>query len=123
MRAFFALLLILGIGLVGYQIGLSQAVTVAPGTTGVPVAPYYYWHPFGFFGFLFPILGIFLIFALFRALTWGRGWGGHHGMGYGSWREGGPRSMLEEWHREAHGDKPRGGERPQGGESEAGPGR
>ena len=69
------------------------------------MAPYYY-HPFyggfGFFGFLFPILFIFLIFGLLRSAFWG--WGGRYGTRYGG------RERLEELHRELH-------ERPQGGDS------
>ena len=130
MRAFVAFLLfilgVVAVGAIGYQLGLSQAVSVvAPGAGGAPIVAPYYWHPFGFgfgfFGLLFPILGLFLLFGLFRALAWGRGWGGHRGYGYGPWREGGPKAMLEEWHREAHGEKPASGERPQSGEGETGP--
>jgi len=104
MRGFVALIVALLIaGIVGagaYQLGLSQGLATTG--AGAPVAPYYY-HPFyggfGFFGFLFPILFIFLIFGLLRSAFWG--WGGRYGSRYGG------RERLEELHRQLH-------ERPQG---------
>jgi hypothetical protein len=112
MRIGMAILLILGaviVGAIGYQIGVSQAITVAtPGATTVPAVYPYFWHPFGFFGFgflglLFPLLFLFLIFGLVRAAWWGRG-----GYGGGRWYGGDRRAMLEQWHREMHGEKPAG---------------
>lgn len=97
-----AAVLVLGaVAGVGYQVGIATGAAVA-GAAGVPaVAAYpYYWHPIGFgffpfFGLLFPLLFILLLFGLGRALFWGG-----RGPGYGKhW--GGPR-MLDEWHREAH---------------------
>jgi hypothetical protein len=94
------------VGLVGYQIGLSQAVATAVPAGAAPVAyyGYPYWHfGFGFFGFLFPLLFFFLFFGLLRAAFWGgRGWKG----GYG---HGDHRSRLEELHRELHGEAPKSG--------------
>ena len=110
MRIGMAILLILGaviVGAIGYQIGVSQAITVAtPGATTVPAAYPYFWHPFGFFGFgflglLFPLLFLFLIFGAIRGFGAGR-WGGYRGGWYGGDR----RAMLEQWHREMHGEKP-----------------
>ena len=116
-RSLLIILVILGIGLVGYQIGVTQAITaVAPGAAPV-VAPvaygYYPWHfGFGFFGFLFPLFFLFLLFGLFRAaFGGGRGWGGGYGHGYGRY------GRLEEIHKELHGektDKPRPSEGPSG---------
>jgi len=104
----FALLIAAIVGVGAYQLGLSQGIATT-GTGAAPVAPYYY-HPFyggfGFFGFLFPILFIFLIFGLLRSAFWG--WGGRYGTRYGG------RERLEELHRELH-------ERPQGGDSGATP--
>src|SRR6266550_9626 len=69
---------IVGIG--AYQLGVAQGLA----TTGTAVAPALYYHPFFFggFGILFPLLFIFLIFALIRgAIGRGRGWG--YGGGWG----------------------------------------
>ena len=113
MRFFTAAILVLVLGgLVAagaYEAGLQSAVqVVAPAAGAVPaVAPAvaYYGHPYGYgfgffpFGFLFPILGIFLFFALMRALVGG----GHHRGWYGTGEHGGP-SRFEEWHTRAHGD-------------------
>ena len=106
----FTLVLLLGVVAgVAYQVGASvayQAGAVAGGATGTAaaatgVAAYpYFWPAFGFglfpfFGFLFPLLFIFLIFGMVRAV-----FGSGHGHGYArGW--GGPR-MFDEWHREAH---------------------
>src|SRR5437867_10187322 len=90
------------VGVGAYQLGVSQGLA----TTGTPVAPVAYYHPFfgfGFFGFLFPLLFIFLIFGLLRAAWWGgRGW--HGGYRYGDYR-----TRIEELHREMHGEKPTSG--------------
>lgn len=94
---FIAVLLLGGIAGVAYEVGLSvgAAATGATGTAAIAAHPYA-WHVgfgfFPFFGLLFPILFIFLILGLARAV-----FGGGHRMGYG----GGPR-MLEQWHKEAH---------------------
>lgn len=98
--AFLIGVLILGtVGGVAFQIGVA-AGAAATGTAGASaVAAYpYAWHAIGFgffpfFGFLFPLLFLFLIFGAMRAA-----FGGGHG--YGRYRNG-PR-MFEEWHREAH---------------------
>src|SRR5256885_14380762 len=91
---------IVGVG--AYQLGVAQGLA----TTGTAVAPAVYYHPFFFggFGFLFPLLFIFLIFALVRgAFSRGRGWG--YGGGWG-----GPR------YHQRPGGRVRGG--PQGEEGE-----
>ncbi len=93
------------VGVAAYQAGVAQGLA----TTGTAVAPAaYYGGPFlgfGLFGFIFPLLFLFLIFGLLRA-AFGGGWGGHR---YGGW--GGPHdhgkwgegpSRLEEWHKKAH---------------------
>src|SRR5881392_768579 len=53
---------IVGVG--AYQLGVAQGLAGA----GTAVAPALYYHPFFFggFGFLFPLLFIFLVFALIR---------------------------------------------------------
>ncbi len=90
-----------------YQAGVARGLADSaqgspPGSGGVPYpyyGPYFYHGPFGFgfFGFLFPLLAFFLIFALVRGLFWTGRWGGHHG----SWKSGVP-PTFEEWHRKAH---------------------
>src|SRR5256885_11986968 len=95
---------IVGVG--AYQLGVAQGLA----TTGTAVAPAVYYHPFFFggFGFLFPLLFIFLIFALVRgAFSRGRGWGYGGGWGgpgyYQSPRE--PlRALPQEDHREEAND-------------------
>ncbi len=94
---------IVGVG--AYQLGVSQGLAA----TGTAVAPaVYYYHPFFFggFGFLFPLLFIFLIFALVRgAFSRGRGWG--YGAGWGGpGQYQSPRERLEALHKELHGEKP-----------------
>ena len=132
--------LLAGIGFSVYNAGVDQglAQNVTAAASGAPAVAYgypgYYGHwgfGFGFFGIFFWILGIFLIFALLRAAfgwgRWGRGrWGyGHGGYGYGpggfkSGHHDDPRrSMLDEWHREAHGS---GESAPSGSGGSGGPG-
>ena len=112
MRALFAAILILVLGgaiAVGaYEAGLAQsAAQIVVPAAGAAPAVAYYGHPYGWgfgffpFGFLFPILGLFLFFALMRALVGGgRGWG-HRGW-YDA--EHGVPGRFEEWHKRAHGD-------------------
>ena len=112
-RALFAMIVILAIGLVGYQIGISQTIATQLPAGAAPVA--YYGYPyhfgFGFLGFLFPLFFLFLIFGLMRAaFGGGRGWS-KGGQGYGyigrGWGDG--RQRIEELHRELHGEKPASG--------------
>jgi hypothetical protein len=133
---FVVLLLVIvavGAGGVAYRIGIAQGLAanpqlVAPQGSGVaPVAPFYYGMPgfygrpfgfggFGFLGCLFPLLGIFLVFGLVRAIFWGgrwggrRGWGGHgwggqDGQDFGPGGQGVP-PMFAEWHKRSHGEQP-----------------
>lgn len=97
-----------------YQVGVARGLAdsgkaaqsepgiVPPAYYGGPY-PYYYHGPFGFgfFGFLFPLLFVFLIFGLLRfAFGTGR-WRAHGGGPYGSWKMGIP-PQFEEWHRRVH---------------------
>ena len=109
MRGIFGVIVVLVIaaiaGAFGYQLGVSQGVVA----TGTAVAPAVYYHPyfFGGFGFLFPLLFLFLIFGLMRAAFGrGRGWGygGGWGMGPGYYQN--PRERIEALHKELHGEKP-----------------
>lgn len=112
-RALAGLLLVIvaiGVGTAVYNAGVTagfaeaaqqaaasgDAVPVVPGHYGWG-GPYGHGFGFGFFGILFWILGIFLIFGLIRAAFggWG-GWGGGPG------GRGGRREMIEDWHREMH---------------------
>jgi hypothetical protein len=89
------------VGVFAYQLGVSQGLA----TTGTAVVPALYYHPFFFggFGFLFPLLFLFLIFALIRGAFWG--WGGRrYGGGWGGSYQS-PRERLEELHKELHGEK------------------
>jgi hypothetical protein len=120
MRALFAAILILLVGgaiAVGaYEAGLAQtAAQVVVPAAGAAPAVAYYGHPYGWgfgffpFGFLFPILGLFLFFALMRALI-----GGGRGYGHRGWydTEHGVPGRFEEWHKRAHGDTATGTDRP-----------
>ena len=103
----------LGIGTVVYNAGVSAglteaAVQAAASGDAVAVPPYAWGHGygpyahgpwgFGFFGILFGIFLLFLVFGLLR-VAFG---GGRHrgGPGGGGW--GGRREMLEEMHRDLH---------------------
>jgi hypothetical protein len=94
------------VGIIGYQIGLSQGLATSLPAGAAPV-PYYGYYPhwgfgFGFLGLLFPLFFLFLIFGLLRAAWWG-GRGGYGGRGWGNGRQ-----RIEELHRELHGEKPSG---------------
>jgi hypothetical protein len=100
--------LLVGVGVEIYQSGVQQGIVDAGRVPAGAVVPYvgYGYHPgfgFGFLGFLFPLLFIFLIFGLLRAAFWGgrghRGWGhrGWAGYGYGP---GGPGSDPNSWQAE-----------------------
>jgi hypothetical protein len=87
---------IVGVGVYEYRLGVAQGIAMSGKLPGG--APGFYPYPFwGFhpFGFLFPLLFLFLIFGIGRRLLWG-GWRGPRG-----WRDRSP-SDLEKWHHEAH---------------------
>jgi hypothetical protein len=108
-----ALVAAIGIGVYNACVsaGLAENIQALPSDEALPFAPYAPYGPyaygwggwqgpgFGFFGILFWILGIILIFALLRA-AFGRGrWGG----GPGWWGPGGQgRDRIEALHRELH---------------------
>lgn len=105
LRTIAAVLFALVVGVVAYQIGLSQGLATTIPAGAAPVAYYGYPHwgfgfGFGFLGLLFPLLFFFLIFAAMRA-AWGGGRG--YGRGWGNGRE-----RIEQIHRELHGEKPTG---------------
>jgi hypothetical protein len=102
-----------GVGVRIYDMGVARGLaesgrTPTPPSGGPPpnYGPYPYYGPFyhgpfgfGFFGLLFPVLFLFLIFALVKGLFW-RPWRWHGPGGHGSTR--GVPPMFEEWHRRAH---------------------
>jgi hypothetical protein len=116
MRGFFGFLfsliligVVVSLGVGVYQAGIAQGIVDAgryPAAAAVPVAGYGWQGP-GFFGILFGIFFLFLIFGLIRAAFFrgrddGPGWG-HHGYGWGpGWGKGpgpggaGPEAWREE---------------------------
>jgi hypothetical protein len=103
--ALLAALTAFGIGATAYRAGvahgLSEGARLSDAAPAAGAAAYPYWYhapyPYGHAGFLFPLVFVFLAFALARGLFWGRRCGGFHG----GWRGGVPPS-FEEWHRRAH---------------------
>lgn len=105
LRVIAVTVLALAVGLVAYQIGLSQGLATTLPAGAAPVAYYGYPHwgyGFGFLGFLLPLLFLFLIFGAMRA-AFGGGRGGYGPRGWGNGRE-----RIEAIHRELHGEKPSG---------------
>jgi len=110
-----------GLGVAVYNAGVSQGAVQGASLATASGAPAvaYGWYGYGphwgwgfpVFGIFFWILGVFLVFALLRALFgWGR-WGRHRwdDRGHGGW--GGPggaggvgdrRGTIERWHPELH---------------------
>ena len=95
-----ALLIGIGGGMIGYNIGVGVAANVAASGGATVVYPAFGWGVgFPFFGFLFFIVLLFLVFGAFRRAAWG----GHHGYGPGGyWKARG--AAFEDWHRQAHGE-------------------
>jgi hypothetical protein len=104
-----------GIGTHIYNLGVAQGIAQAgklpsPGAGPYPVYPYpfypyggpFHGFGFGFFGLLWMVLLIFLLFAVARRAFWG----GRH---RGGWQGRGAPSWFEEWHRQAHEPKGTGG--------------
>jgi hypothetical protein len=111
MRGIFIAILIVVLGgaiAVGaYDAGIAQgaAQVVVPATGGTAPAVAYYGRPYGWgfgffpFGFLLPILGLFLFFGVMRALI-----GGGRGYGHRGWYSDGVPNRFDDWHKQAHGD-------------------
>ena len=107
-----------GIAFFAFNAGVAQGmVTKLPQSATQPGtmpyfqygAPFFWWHPFfGIFGFL---IGLFLLFFVFRLISfivfgprWG--WGGHmsrHAWRHG-WYEGDVPPMVREMHDRLHGN-------------------
>ncbi len=87
------------IGVVAYNMGLSEGAARAAVASG-NIPPYVYawgWHrPWGF-GFGFPLLFLFFWFFIFRGLFWGGPWR-RRWYYYGHDLP----PAFEEWHRRAH---------------------
>ena len=119
--AFFA------VGTTAYRAGMARGVAESgklvgpgagsPGQFMHPYPPHYWGPPHGFgFGFLIPLLFLFLLFGMFGAFGrrrfghghgpgpgYGYGYGpGGHGCGPGRGWEGGVPPAFEEWHKRAH---------------------
>ncbi|PYM39474.1 MAG: hypothetical protein DME17_00725 [Candidatus Rokuibacteriota bacterium] len=105
-----ALVAAAAIGTTAYRAGVVRGLAdagrlPAPDASGGRVlydgsyGPFWHHGPFvfGFFGFLFPLLGVVLIFGLLRAVFWGPRCAGP----YRLTKAGGP-PMLAEWHSRAH---------------------
>lgn len=127
--------LIIGGGAMVYRAGMAQGISQAPAVATaivqsaesgqtVPVPPMMYGRPYGYgypmyghHGFFFPfgaicgsIFFLFLIFGLMKMVFFGgmrhRGWEGHkHGPWGRHWENGVP-PMFDEWHKQAHEEKP-----------------
>ena len=126
LRVLFILVLAVVAGGIGYSMGLANA-GVATGGAAVVYAPWGF--GFGFFGLLFPILLIVLLFGAIGGRRRGHGGWGYGGHGYGpgsgprgdggarSWGDPSGRSdvppmfepMLQSWHRRVHGEPPSAG--------------
>ena len=91
----------LGVGAVGYNIGVSHGLVMAApaaGASGAAVPPYMWYRPWGFgFGFG-PLFFLLLFFLVVRPLLWGGFYRrrGHHALA------GDVQPRFEEWHRRAH---------------------
>jgi hypothetical protein len=94
------------VGSVAYNAGVSQGLAI--GAANVPAAgaapgqgvpPYYWYRPWGHWGFGFGPFGFVLLwFLLFRLVFWGGGWRRRSWYHY-------PYDVppsFEEWHRRAH---------------------
>ena len=93
-----------GIGMFAFHAGVAQGLSESGKFTlpwrDVSLHPFagHMGRPFGPLGFMLPLVGILLVFGLFRALCRGRvGDGGFHGY----WSDGVP-PRFEEWHRGVH---------------------
>jgi hypothetical protein len=106
--ALVAILVAVAVGNYAYQAGLARGLAdagklpaLAPGVPYPYFVPYWH-HGFFGFGFLLPLLFLFLFFGLLRRAYWGRGWS--------RTCEGGVPGRFEEWHRRAHESMERGGQ-------------
>jgi hypothetical protein len=98
---FAAVLLAIGVGVVGYQLGVSHGIAVSGQLAAAPngAMPYGWYRPHVFgFGPFFPFLFLFFWFAVLRGLFWGGPWRWRSHRAY--WDD--PAAGLDAWHRRAH---------------------
>jgi hypothetical protein len=130
--AFVIFALLIGGAVALYNAGFTQGAAltgkiIAPNSANAaPVTPYYnaapvYYHPWGFFPFncIFPLLGLFILFAILRRMFfWGRyshhrddrqddpryqgGWGRHGRRGRWGWDGEQAPPFVNEMHRKMH---------------------
>lgn len=93
-----AIAVVAAIGVYEFRAGVARGLAMGDKLPIAPGAwPYPFWYgPFHPFGFVFPLLFVFLIFAFARRLFW---WG--RSGGAAGWHPG-SRDRFEEWHRKAH---------------------
>lgn len=94
------ILLALGAGFAGYELGVSHGIAVSGQlAAGGGAWPYGWYRPHLFgFGPFFPLLVLFFWFAVARTLFWGGPWrwGAHRRY----WEE--REARFDDWHRRAH---------------------
>ena len=103
-----------GIAFFAFNAGVAQGVaTKLPAVTQPGNMPYLYhgapffWHPFfGIFGFLIGLFVLFFVFRLISFIVFGPRWGymGHRHMWRHGWDENGVPPMFKEMHDRAHGN-------------------
>ena len=96
----------------GYAMGVGSSA-VAPVATAPAVYPMwgFGWF-FPFFGFIFFLIVLALIFGAFKRGAWGgrggsgpgRSYGPGRGYGPGGWYKPGANDAFDEWHRRMHGE-------------------
>jgi hypothetical protein len=97
-----AVLVAIGVGVLGYQLGVSHGLALSGQLATAPNGgvPYGWYRPHLFFGFgpFFPFLFLFFWFVVLRGLFWGgpRRWRSHRMY----WDD--PAAGLDAWHRRAH---------------------
>ncbi|MBI5652572.1 MAG: hypothetical protein HZC40_19320 [Chloroflexi bacterium] len=101
-----------GVGAYAFRMGVAQGLAESGKLTAPPtgVAPYPYFapfhyravgHGFGLLSCLAPLLFVFLVFGLMRAMIWRGHWGWKHHGPHAHGEKGVP-PMFEEWHRKMH---------------------
>lgn len=96
--ALIVVVIVLSVGAVGYNIGVSHGLAMAARAVGAPGAavPYMWYRPWGFG--LGPLFFVLLFLFLFRPLFWG---GFYRRRSCHAHAHGIP-PRFEEWHRRAH---------------------
>ena len=94
----FVLAAIAAVGIYEYRAGVAQGMTMSAKLPAAgPGWPYPYWYGrFPPFGFIFPLLLIFLFLVLARGIFWLGRWNGFGHAGCDR------QARFDEWHRKAH---------------------